>query len=74
MGRTRTEDAMSERLKMLIEKARHYRMSAEELTEQEISFAYGNAHFENERITREMVARALPASGAHPLVDNTAAG
>lgn len=65
---------MSERLKMLIERARHYRMSAEELTEQEISFAYGNAHFENERITREMVARALPASGTCPPADRLAAG
>jgi hypothetical protein len=65
---------MSERLKMLIEKARHYQMSAEELTEQEISFAYGNVHFENERVTREMVAQALPASGADPSADNTTAG
>ena len=52
---------MSEKLKGLIEKARRHRMSPEELTEQEIGFAYGNAHFENDRITREMVARALPA-------------
>lgn len=65
---------MSERLKRLIEQARNYQMSAEELAEQEISFAYGNAHFENERITREMVARALPASGVHPLADHTTAG
>ena len=34
----------------------------EELMEQEISFAYGNAHYENKRITLELVARALPAS------------
>jgi hypothetical protein len=35
-------------------------MSAEERLEQEINFAYGNAHFENRQITREMVEKALP--------------
>jgi hypothetical protein len=53
---------MTARLKALIEKARHYRMSPEELTDQEIGFAYGNAHLENDRITRDLVARALPAA------------
>ena len=33
-------------------------MSAEELREQAIDFAYGNGHFEDERVTREGVARA----------------
>jgi hypothetical protein len=64
---------LSEKLKGLIEKARHYRMSPEELTEQEIGFAYGNAHFENDRITREMVARALPASKGDRATVETAA-
>jgi uncharacterized protein (DUF433 family) len=61
---------MSERLKRLIEKARHYQMSEQERVEQEISFAFGNAHFENDRITREMVIRALLASDGNPSVDN----
>ncbi len=74
MGRKRPEDAMSEQLKSLIDQARNYQMSVEELTEQEISFAYGNAHFENERITREMVVRALPTPGSSRLADNTASG
>ena len=50
---------MSDRLKQLIEQARHYQMSPQDLVEQEISFAYGNAHFENELVTRKMVARAV---------------
>ncbi len=52
---------MSERLKRLIEKARHYRMSAEEVREQALRFAYGNAHYENDQITPELVAEALRA-------------
>jgi hypothetical protein len=64
---------MSEKLKALIERARRYRMSPKELTEQEIGFAYGNAHFENDRITRAMVARALPAAqDARAIVDTVA--
>jgi hypothetical protein len=63
---------MSDRLKRLIERARQHQMSPQELLEQEISFAYGNAHFENERITREMVERALPAPDDNPSADNEA--
>ncbi len=48
--------AMSERLKALLEKARHHEMTPEELTRQEIGFAYGNSHYENARITIELVA------------------
>ena len=33
-------------------------MTAAQLREQRQSFAYGNTHIENERITREMVAEA----------------
>ena len=43
-----------------------HQMSAQELIEQEISFAFGNAHFENDRITREMVAQALPPTEGNP--------
>lgn len=57
---------MSEKLKNLIEKARRYQMSPEEEREQELRFAYGNAHYENERITPELVAemrRTLDGDG-----------
>ena len=48
---------MSERLLSLIEKARGVRMTPQEMEEQRTSFAYGNVHYENSRITREQVAR-----------------
>ena len=51
---------MSEELWALIEKARHIQLTADELREQEIGFAYGNAHFENPLVTREMAEQALP--------------
>jgi hypothetical protein len=55
----RTEaQKMSEELRKLIELARNSRMTAEQQEEQRQSFAYGNAAFENERITRETVRRA----------------
>ncbi len=63
---------MSEKLMALIEKARRYQMSVEELMEQEIGFAYGNAHYENERITREMVAQSLPPASGDRVTDETA--
>jgi hypothetical protein len=53
---------MSERLLALIEQARGTRMTPEQLQEQEIGFAFGNVHYENPRVTREMVARSLPSS------------
>ena len=49
---------MDERLLDLIETARHVVMTAEERSAQRISFAYGNAHLENPRITRDDVRRA----------------
>jgi hypothetical protein len=48
---------MSEKLLALIERARKVQMTPQDIEEQRISFAYGNAHYENHRITREMVAR-----------------
>ena len=48
---------MSERLIGLIEKARRVRMSPREIEEQRISFAFGNTHYEDSRITRDQVAR-----------------
>mgnify|MGYP005814249385 CR=1 FL=1 len=45
-------------LEELIEKAQRVRMTEQELRAQRLSFVYGNTHIENERITREMVAKA----------------
>lgn len=42
-------------LEYLIEKARAVQMSATEVAEQRMSFAYGNSAFENPMITKEMV-------------------
>ncbi|MFB9268335.1 hypothetical protein ACFFWD_35315 [Bradyrhizobium erythrophlei] len=47
---------MTNDLKELIERARHIEMTPDQLGEQRRSFAYGNTHIENDRITREMVA------------------
>jgi hypothetical protein len=46
---------MTEKLTVLIEKARSIRMSPRESEQQRRSFAYGNTKIENDRITREMV-------------------
>jgi hypothetical protein len=48
---------MSERLLALIERARKVTMTPQDIEEQRISFAYGNTHYEDHRITRELVAR-----------------
>ena len=48
---------MPTNLDELIEAARTIEATAEQREEQRRSFAYGNTHFENERITREMVDR-----------------
>ena len=49
---------MSRRLELLIEASRHREISPSEQEAQRRSFAYGNTHFENDRITKEMVDRA----------------
>jgi hypothetical protein len=54
---------MSEHLTKLMEAARGRAMSGEEKEAQRRSFAYGNAHIENERVTREMVAAAAEKIG-----------
>lgn len=57
---------MSPRLMALIEKARHVQMSPRDLEEHRISFAYGNANYEDTRVTREEVIRASRLlSGGH---------
>jgi hypothetical protein len=47
---------MTKELQELVERARAIEMTPEQLREQRRSFAYGNTHIENDRITREMVA------------------
>jgi hypothetical protein len=46
---------MSDRLQELVEAARSFPFSQQDREEQRRSFAYGNTHIENERVTREMV-------------------
>ena len=46
---------MSDELLQLLEAARQLPFSDEEREAQRRSFAYGNTHIENERVTREMV-------------------
>lgn len=48
---------MNESLKNLLEAARKVPQTKHDLEEQRRSFAYGNTHFENPLITREMVDR-----------------
>jgi hypothetical protein len=49
---------MTKNLEELVVRARKIIMTSAQLGEQRRSFAYGNTHIENERITREMVAEA----------------
>lgn len=49
---------MTDKLRALIEKARQRQMTPEEIEEQRVSFAYGNANYEDKRVTREAVVRA----------------
>jgi hypothetical protein len=48
---------MNDDLKKLIEAAKTANPTAEHREQQRRSFVYGNTHFENELITREMVDR-----------------
>ena len=54
LGRTQ----MTEKLQELIDAARNRQMSDSEQEQQLSSFAYGNAHIENARVTRAMVDEA----------------
>jgi hypothetical protein len=47
---------MTKELQELVDRTRKIEMTPNQLREQRRSFAYGNTHIENERITREMVA------------------
>jgi len=48
---------MTDALKKLIEAARAAKPTPEQREQQRRSFVYGNTHFENELITREMIDR-----------------
>ena len=52
---------MNDSLKLLIEKSRAIPMNAHDREQQRRSFAYGNTHFENPLITREMVDQQAEA-------------
>ena len=49
---------MANKLEALLKASRDHKNSSSEQEAQRRSFAYGNTHFENERITRETVDRA----------------
>jgi hypothetical protein len=49
---------MTSNLQELVDASRGKVMSAAEQEAQRRSFAYGNAHIENERVTRQMVDEA----------------
>lgn len=49
---------MTSELQKLIEKARSVTMTSAERETQRRSFAFGNTHIENDRITREHIDRA----------------
>ncbi len=48
---------MTDSLKKLLEAAKTAKPTPEQREQQRRSFVYGNTHFENELITREMVDR-----------------
>lgn len=52
---SRKELIMPTDIQQMLEAAKSRRMSKSEKDSQRRSFAYGNAHIENERVTREMV-------------------
>ena len=49
---------MTKELEELVERARKIEMTPDQVAAQRKSFAYGNTHIENDRITREMVDEA----------------
>ncbi len=56
---------MDARLQKLIDASRDRIMTEAEQEAQRRSFAYGNAHIENDRVTREMVDEAAEKLGKH---------
>lgn len=64
---------MNHALKALLEASRKVGMPSAEREAQRRSFAYGNTHFENAMITREMVDQAADAMG-EPVADKPSNG
>jgi hypothetical protein len=60
---------MAEELKKLIDLARKIEMSPQDQEKQRRSFAYGNTHFENNRITKETIDRAAEGLKLHDKKD-----
>jgi hypothetical protein len=54
---------MSKKLEILLAASRERTFTAAQQEAQRRSFAFGNTHFENERITRETIDRAAEALG-----------
>ena len=52
---------MPEELELLLAASREREFTPEQQEAQRRSFAFGNTHFENERITRETIDRAAEA-------------
>jgi hypothetical protein len=57
LGRFTYIDPMTDALKELIDAAKNANPTPEHREQQRRSFVYGNTHFENSLITREMVDR-----------------
>jgi hypothetical protein len=57
LARVNYIDAMTDSLKKLLDAAKTAKPTPEQREQQRRSFVYGNTHFENELITREMVDR-----------------
>ncbi|MGZ9202110.1 MAG: hypothetical protein ACXW3D_10395 [Caulobacteraceae bacterium] len=66
MNPSDVEVAVNQALKILIDASRKEGMPKDEREAQRRSFAYGNTHFENELITRDMVDRAAEKLAANP--------
>lgn len=54
---------MTDAMRQMIEKAAAVRMTPDDQEAQRRSFAYGNAHIENDKVTREMVEAAAMQLG-----------
>jgi hypothetical protein len=65
---------VSKELEYLIEAAKDREMTENERELQRVSFAYGNTHFENERITKDTVNRAAEKIRADNAKDGRSAG
>jgi hypothetical protein len=55
------EDGVLKELELLLAASREREFTPEQQEAQRRSFAFGNTHFENERITRETIDRAADA-------------